>query len=178
MKDTSEEFLIAQVILYDDHSAFAELIKRHQSGMRNLLLKLVNFNNQDLADVSQETFIKVYKNLRTFRKESSFSTWLYRIAYRSFLDWNDKKKRYGNLKKSSAQVRLDQRTMEQAGDSKMDAETVISCLRPEEKIAFQLSFLQGFSHKEIAQVLECPIGTVKSYLLRGKQRIRNNFKIT
>lgn len=59
---------------------------------------------------------------------------------------------------------------------KLDVERMISILRPEEKIAIQLSYVQGFSHKEISMVLDCPLGTVKSLIKRGKERIARQFK--
>ena len=176
MSKTSDEYLISKIILYDDHQAFRELIGRHQNDIRNLLLKLVNFNDRDLDDLAQETIIRIYKYLKTFKGQSSFKTWLYTITYRVFIDANKKGKKYRQLKNEEEKVSLQKKEAYSKIDSKIDAEITISCLRPEEKVAIQLSYLQGFSHKEIAEILDCPIGTVKSHINRGKQRIRKFYK--
>jgi len=172
----TDEHLIAQIILYDDHKSFEELIGRHQNDIRNLLLKLVNFNNGDVDDLSQEAFIRVYKYLKTFKGDASFKTWIYTITYRVFIDAQKKNNKYYQLKSEKKIINGRPIKVQPRMDSKMDAEIIISCLRPEEKVAIQLSYLQGFTHKDIAAILECPIGTVKSHINRGKERIRKLYK--
>jgi len=176
MSKDSEEYLISQVILFDDHLAFKELIGRHQSDIRNLLLKLINFNESELDDLTQETIIRIYKYIKTFKGASSFKTWIYKITYRVFIDAQKKRKKYHELKSKKEQVDGKYTNAHPKMDSKMDAEIIIACLRPEEKVAIQLSYLKGFSHKDIAKILDCPIGTVKSHISRGKERIRRVYK--
>ena len=178
MSNQSEEYLISRIILYDDHKAFEQLMKIHQNGLRNMLLKLVDFKQAELDDLTQESFIKIYKNLKSFKGESAFSTWVYQIAYRSFLDSTKKNKRYQTLKDQSASQAYQTTNTPAQQDNRMDAERMISCLKPEEKAAIQLSYIQGFSHKDIAQILDCPLGTVKSLIKRGKERIQKKFNIS
>lgn len=82
--------LISKVILFDDRRAFQELIILHQNGIKNVLLKLLNFNTNDVEDLFQEVCTKIYRNISQFRGDSSFATWVYRITYTTFL--NHKKK--------------------------------------------------------------------------------------
>jgi len=176
MSEVSDEYLISQIILFDDHKSFEILVGRYQNEIRNLLLKLVNFNTRELDDLSQEVVIRIYKYLKTFKATSSFRTWTYTITYRVFIDAQKKKNKYNQLKIDSKKILEHSSNIQPKLESKMDAEIVISCLRPEEKVAIQLSYLRGLSHKDIAEILDCPIGTVKSHINRGKERIRKLYK--
>src|SRR5580765_2681622 len=77
--------LIARVLVQDDRHAFGELVRRHQSAVRACLRKLTGGNHALADDLAQETFLLAYRNLKSFRQEAKFSTWLYRIAYNAFL---------------------------------------------------------------------------------------------
>ncbi len=173
MESHEENFLISRVILYDDHKAFEELLKFHHNGIKNLLLKLLNFNEAELDDLFQETSTKIYRHLKKFRGDSAFSTWVYKITYTTFLNYSKSKKR---VKTATEKMEFEvvQKT-ESKHDAKMDVEKMISILRPEEKLAIQLAYIQGMSHKDIATVLDCPLGTVKSLIKRGKERIAKSF---
>src|ERR1700758_2409222 len=81
----SDAQLIARVLVQDDRHAFGELVRRHQSAVRASLRKLTAGNHALADDLAQETFLLAYRNLRSFRQEAKFSTWLYRIAYNAFL---------------------------------------------------------------------------------------------
>src|SRR5574337_1715328 len=77
--------LIARALVADDRHAFAELVKRHQSSVRACLRKLTAGNHALADDLAQETFVLAWRNLRSFRQEARFSTWLYRIATNCWL---------------------------------------------------------------------------------------------
>src|SRR5262244_1719780 len=81
----SDAQLIARVLVQDDRHAFGELVRRHQSTVRACLRKLTSGNAALADDLAQETFLLAYRNLKSFRQEAKFSTWLYRIAYNVFL---------------------------------------------------------------------------------------------
>src|SRR5207245_3324803 len=81
----SDAQLIARVLVQDDRHAFGELVRRHQSAVRACLRKLTTGNHALADDLAQETFLLAYRNLKSFRQEAKFSTWLYRIAYNAFL---------------------------------------------------------------------------------------------
>ena len=81
----SDAALIARVVVGDDRHAFGELVRRHQSAVRATLRKLTSGNAALADDLAQETFLLAYRNLKSFRQEARFSTWLYRIAYNAFL---------------------------------------------------------------------------------------------
>ena len=81
----SDAALIARVVVSDDRHAFSELVRRHQSAVRATLRRLTSGNSALADDLAQETFLLAYRNLKSFRQEARFSTWLYRIAYNAFL---------------------------------------------------------------------------------------------
>ena len=83
--------LIARVLANDDRNAFGELVRRYQSDVRQFLRRLTRDDAARADDLAQETFVKAYRSLRQFHGDAKFSSWLYRIAHRSFL--NDLRKR-------------------------------------------------------------------------------------
>ena len=91
----SDAQLIARAMVTDDRHAFAELVRRHQSGVRACLRKLTAGNHALADDLAQETFVLAWRNLKSFRQEARFSTWLYRIATNCWL--GDARKRKEEL---------------------------------------------------------------------------------
>src|SRR6478752_6255889 len=83
--------LIARCVVADDRHAFAELVKRHQSAVRACLRKLTAGNDALADDLAQDTFVLAWRNLKSFRQEARFSTWLYRIATNCWLAQADRK---------------------------------------------------------------------------------------
>src|SRR4029450_8407193 len=81
----SDAQLIARVLVKDDRHAFGELVRRHQSAVRACLRKLTVGNHALADDLAQETFLLAFRNLRSFRQEAKFSTWLYRLAPTAYL---------------------------------------------------------------------------------------------
>src|SRR4030095_1849979 len=77
--------LIARVVVHDDRNAFSELVRRHQSAIRTTLRRMTAGNHALADDLAQETFMLAYRNIKSFRQEAQFSTWLYRIATNAFL---------------------------------------------------------------------------------------------
>lgn len=174
MTKQEEHILISKVILYNDHKAFEELLAAHQNGIKNLLLKLLNFNDTEMEDLFQDTCTKIYRNIKQFKGASNFSTWVYRITYNTFLNAHKRKERFRKIKEIIPILKPNRTDLQQ--DMEMDIKRMITILRPEEKAAIQLSFILGFSHKDIAHIMDCPIGSVKSLIKRGKERIVNNYK--
>jgi len=178
----SDEQLIARVVVQDDRHAFSELVRRYQSGVRATLRRLTAGNHALADDLAQETFLAAYRNLRSFRQEARFSTWLYRIATNAFLA--DARKRREEL--------LGDRDGELADDGDddgrdaapgtgdhargaalhVDMERALAALSDAERAAIVQCYHNDLSHEEAAYVLGCPVGTVKTHILRGKQKLR------
>jgi RNA polymerase sigma-70 factor (ECF subfamily) len=162
--------LIARVLVDDDQHAFGELVRRHQSAVRGMLRQLAR-NDLALADdLSQEAFIRAYKNIRSFRGEAKFSTWLYRIAYNCFREDARRRKELVGVDESRWQAELDPQSVD-AG-LRHDLMHALNLLPLSERSAVMLCCQQGLSHDEAARVLDIPLGTVKTNVLRGREKLK------
>jgi RNA polymerase sigma factor (sigma-70 family) len=162
--------LVARVLLDDDHHAFAELVRNHQSSVRGLLRQLTRTDLALADDLAQETFLRAYKNLRSFRGEARFSTWLYRIAYNCFREDVRKRKELVGIDEAKLQTEQDPQTVDPA--LKHDLMHALSLLPLHERSAVLLCCQNGLSHDEAARVLDIPLGTVKTNVLRGRQKLK------
>ena len=90
MKEINDIALVAQVAVFHNKRAFGQLVEKYQSPVRRFLLNLTSGDVELSNDLSQETFIKAYSNITSFKNLSGFSTWLFRIAYNVFYDYLNK----------------------------------------------------------------------------------------
>lgn len=162
--------LVARVLLDDDHHAFAELVRNHQSSVRGLLRQLVRTDVTLADDLAQETFVRAYKNLRSFRGEARFSTWLYRIAYNCFREEARKRKELVGIDEAQLESEHDPQTTDPA--LRHDLAQALQALPLHERSAVVLCCQNGLSHDEAARVLEIPLGTVKTNVLRGREKLK------
>ena len=173
--------LIARCLVGDDRHAFAELVKRHQSAVRACLRKLTAGNHALADDLAQETFVLAWRNLASFRQEARFSTWLYRIATNAWLA-HARKRREELLGDRDDEVTDDDDTTPVDADGgadharaatlKIDMERALATLSDAERAAIVQCYHNDLSHEEAAYVLGCPVGTVKTHVLRGKQKLK------
>jgi len=173
--------LIARALVADDRHAFAELVKRHQSSVRACLRKLTAGNHTLAEDLSQETFVLAWRNLKSFRQEARFSTWLYRIATTCWLAHARKRKeellgdRMDDVAdEDDGMPNIDDAHADHArGTSiRIDLERAMSVLTDAERAAIVQCYHNDLTHEEAAYVLGCPVGTVKTHVLRGKQKLK------
>lgn len=163
--------LIARVLLHEDQNAFGELVRRHQSAVRGFLLKMTNGDVYLADDLAQEAFMKVWKNLRSFRGEAKFSTWLFGIACN---EWrmHARRRREIALEELDAPPELEQPSAAAASRARLDLDEAMKTLTEGERAAIVLCCQNGLSHDEAARALDCPLGTVKTNVLRGKDKLR------
>jgi len=167
-----------------DYKAFDLLVLKYQSRIAGLALTFVK--DRHLAeDIAQESFIKAYKSLESFREESAFYTWLYRIAAntsKNYLTSKKRKKEYSESEiLSSEEASVDIFDIP-GGDSPEEIlaannlrEMIFESLSnlPEDiRTAISLREFEGLSYEEISEVLDCPIGTVRSRIFRGREIIQ------
>lgn len=162
--------LVSRTLVDDDHHAFAELVRNHQSTVRGLLRQLTS-NDISLADdLAQETFLRAYKNLRSFRGEARFSTWVYRIAYNCFREHARKRKELVGIDEEQLEREHDPQTIDPG--LRHDLMHALSLLPLHERTAVVLCCQNGLSHDEAARVLDIPLGTVKTNVLRGREKLK------
>lgn len=167
--------LLARVLLEDDHYAFSELVKRHQSAVRGLLRQLTRSDLALADDLAQETFLKAYKNIRSFRGEAKFSTWLYRIAYNCFREDARRRKELVGIDETQLEAEQDPNTVDPA--LRQDLNQALGLLPLHERSAVLLCCQQGLSHDEAARVLDIPLGTVKTNVLRGREKMKKTLAV-
>jgi RNA polymerase sigma-70 factor, ECF subfamily len=167
-----DDYAIIRQFIDGDSSAFQILVKRHKEKVRNIVY--VTMNNSALVDdIAQEVFITVYRNLKHFRFESQFTTWLYRITVNRCKDYLRKmnvRKIFSPLEEGS-EVTEYTTPVENKDVSKivMDA---ISRLPAKLRMPLILKDIEGFSYQEISETLNCEMGTVKSRIFRGRERLK------
>ncbi|MFN2477429.1 MAG: RNA polymerase sigma factor [Chthoniobacterales bacterium] len=162
--------LVARVLLEDDHHAFSELVRRHQSAVRGLLRNLTRTDAALADDLAQETFLKAFKNIRSFRGEAKFSTWLYRIAYNTFREEARKRKELVGIDETQLEAEQDPQTVDPA--LRQDLMQALKLLPLHERTAVLLCCHNGLSHDEASRVLDIPLGTVKTNVLRGREKLK------
>jgi RNA polymerase sigma-70 factor (ECF subfamily) len=165
--------LVRAVQASDDRAAFAELVRRHQSVVRTVLRRLAR-GDQGLADdLAQDTFVLAWRNIRHFRFEARFSTWIYRIAINAWRS-DARKRRELLLDADDGEPALDAFAAEEMPDvpARVDLERALATLSEGERAAIAACYYADLSHEEAAQALGIPVGTVKTHILRGKAKLK------
>jgi RNA polymerase sigma-70 factor (ECF subfamily) len=168
-----------------DADAYAELVRRYETRIIALLLGMVR-NREDARDLAQQAFIKAYRNLDRFRGSSSFYTWLYRIAFNLAIDFKRRKKNrpaseYDDGRSTSEASDLvfgrpgDENPHRDLARSRLRAvlEDAIAQLPKDQRAVVVLREVEGLSYKEIADVLDCPEGTVMSRLFYARKKLQD-----
>lgn len=171
-----------------DKVAFELLVNKYERKLQRLLSRLVR-DPSEVEDVTQEAFIKAYRALPTFRGESAFYTWLYRIGINTAKNYLTAQGRKAppivdidpEDAESSGESGLarDTNTPEQELMSRQVAETVNAAMDalPEElRAAIMLREIEGMSYDEIAAIMNCPIGTVRSRIFRAREAIADQLR--
>jgi RNA polymerase sigma-70 factor (ECF subfamily) len=167
----SDAELVARVIERDDRHAFATLVRRHQAMVRSLLRRLTCGDAALADDLAQETFLTAYRALAHYRAEGKLSSWLYRIAYNGYIDAVRARRRHPAGADEAGELGAVTGEAERV-EARHDLERAMVVLRPAERAALALTYGADATHEEAAVILDCPVGTVKSYVLAAKQKLR------
>ncbi len=168
------DFEIIQEVLHGKRCLYGELVKKYQQQIYALGIKFFH-NQEDAEDFSQEVFLKAYQQLHTFRGDSSFYTWLFRIGYFLGLSWNRRKR-------PAVPIPEDFDIPESSGGPEIQhfRKDAIAALRnaleelPERyRICLELYFTFGMTYQDISNITDIPIGTVKSHVFRAKSRLKD-----
>ena len=173
MSKTTDISLVAQVAVFGNKRAFDELVRRYQSPVRRFFLSQTLGDSQLSDDLAQDTFIKAYTNIRSFRGLASFQTWLMRIAYNVFYD-NCRKMRNDKLEMRNVNDKMknDHSSFLTSHFSfKMDLYAALALLKPDERTCITLQLIDGYDIAGIAKITGLKEGTVKSHLSRGKEKL-------
>jgi RNA polymerase sigma factor (sigma-70 family) len=164
--------LIARVLSSEDQHAFAELVRRYQSPVRAFLARMTRGDTHLADDLAQETFVKAWRKLPTYRGSARFSTWLFGIAVNEFRSVARQRKELALDEIEESQAGAAQPARESISQLRLDLTEALKGLHSNERAAIVLCCQNGLTHEEAAQVLECPLGTVKTNVLRGKEKLK------
>ena len=170
-----------------DGIAFKELVDTRQSLVYNTVLGFLQ-NPEDAEDVTQDVFIKIFESIGQFKGESALSTWVYRVAVTSALEFirrKKRKKRFGFLSPilgEDNEVRMDLPDFQHPGvvlDNREKAAMLFRAIKqlPEnQQIAFVLNKVEGLNYQEVADVMKTSLSAVESLLHRAKTNLKENLK--
>jgi len=177
-----EESRIVQKVLRGDVNAFEKLVLEYEKNVYNIALRMTG-NSEDASDMTQEAFIKAYNSLQSFRGDSKFSVWIYRIATNVCLDFLRSKSRRPTVSLSvedndGEDVQLDVADESQSPELLLDRQMTrdsvrrgLETLSPEYRQILLLREIQGLSYDEISQALGLEVGTVKSRIFRARKKL-------
>jgi len=187
MNERELDLQLIQRIQNGEQQAFTLLVRKYQTRVANILTRYVR-SSGDIPDVSQEVFIKVYKSLPNFRGDSAFYTWLFRITVntaKNYLTSQSRRPPASDIDAEEADsydgsgALKDEDNPESilhSQEVKQVILQVIGDLPDELKSAITLRELEGLSYDEIAQIENCPIGTVRSRIFRAREAIDKQLK--
>lgn len=165
----SHDVELAALATAGDHAAFGELVRRHGSAVRGLLRRM-GATPSEADDVAQDAFLTAFERIGEFRGQGAFAAWVKKIGARHYLRRLQKERRIASL---AGEV-------EEGGDAasaadaagKIDLDEALRALGPAERICVSMCYGAGLSHAEAADALNLPLGTVKSHVKRGLEKLR------
>jgi len=184
--DLTDDELVEQV-LAGDGATFGEIVQRHEDRLYNTIYRLVG-SADDARDLLQDTFVKAYENLKTFRGGSSLYTWLFRIAVNTSLSHRRRRKwvqmsapagdednpNPGNAVADTAAANPADRLV--TAETEVLVQEAINGLDDEHRTVVVLRDIQHCDYRQIAEILEVPPGTVKSRLHRARMMLRDKLQ--
>lgn len=172
MQSLTDFALVTQVTMMGNRRAFDQLVVRYQSPVRRFFLHQTLGDEPLSDDLAQDTFIKAWRNIGSFRAMSSFQTWLMRIAYNVFND-------YVRSRKTTSDIDNVAEPMTNGNSNpslQMDLYHALSLLKPDERTCITLQLVDGYKIDQIAKITDMKEGTVKSILFRGKEKLTKYLK--
>jgi RNA polymerase sigma-70 factor (ECF subfamily) len=177
--NSEEEKILVQQAQAGDTGAFSDLVKAHQQFAFNVALRAVN-NNQDAEDIVQEAFVRAWKSLSRFRQEARFKTWIYRIVMNLCYNHLPKLKHAPLLLDEEITVRIKSGNGQEADpasslETKEMLENIqrhIRDLPNQYQIMLMLRFQDNCSYGEISEIMDLPLGTIKTGIHRARKRLK------
>ena len=171
MAEQDVDWALVRRVQAGEKAAFDLLVRKYQQKVMNLVSRYVK-DNAEVMDVTQEAFIKAYRALPNFRGESAFYTWLYRVAINTSKNHLVAK----NRRPPSSDVDATEAEAYASAELKQILFEAIEKLPKDLKTAIMLRELEGMSYEQIAEQMDCPVGTVRSRIFRAREIIDEKIK--
>jgi RNA polymerase sigma-70 factor, ECF subfamily len=172
---------LLQKLRAGDKAAFGELVKLYSGRVINTCYRFV-LDKEDAEDISQEVFVEIFQSMKSFRGDAKLSTWIYRIAVTKSLDEIKKRKRKKRILSFGKMLHLDEVADWVAGgvmpdkhilenEKMVEIQEALNSLPDNQRVAFTLSKIDGYSNAEIADIMKTTIDAVESLISRAKKRV-------
>jgi RNA polymerase sigma-70 factor, ECF subfamily len=174
---SEEDSILVQRTISGNQEAFRLLYRRHVGPVRRLVYQMTT-DSQVLDDLTQDVFLKVHRNLSKFRGDAQFSTWIFRIAYNVCQDYHRRKGRSNkvvNMPVEDLPISAPDAEILSRVDRQELVSRALETLTPDHRAVVILHDLQEKPQEEVAQILEVPVGTVKSRLFYGRRKLKEWF---
>src|ERR1700749_2800923 len=152
-----------------ERRAFAELVRRHGSAVRGVLRRM-GAQPAEADDVAQDAFMTAFERIAEFRGEGTFAAWVKKIAARLYLRRLQRDRKLGVMTAEAIEDEAD--IVHGDADATIDLEEALKVLSATERLCVTMCFGAGLSHTEAAEALNLPLGTVKSHVKRGLEKLR------
>ena len=182
--EATEERALVGEARAGDLKAYDALVRRHQERVYATIYHMTS-NHEDAADLTQETFVKAFRALKSFKGDSSFFTWIYRIAVNKTINHLKQRKHRGQVSLNDLDVNAENdpdlvalvsdRTPRRDASLRELQERLnvaMQCLSEEHRMVVTLHDIQGLKHEEIAGIMKCNVGTVRSRLFYARQQLQ------
>ncbi|MDX1459147.1 MAG: RNA polymerase sigma factor RpoE [Marinobacter sp.] len=181
LPDSQTDLQLVRKVRHGDRAAFDLLVIKYQSRVASIISRYV-YDSQEVMDLAQETFVKAYRAIDRFRGDSAFYTWLYRIAVNTAKNYLEARGRrpQGSADSADAENFDDGSRLRDTASPERELQRdqlqqalsrAIAALPEELRSAFLLREYDGLSYEDIARILECPIGTVRSRIFRARDAV-------
>ena len=170
MSQTEDLILIGQVNLLGSRRAFDSLVKKYQGDVRRLLLNLTGGDGELAADIAQETFLKAWMYIGSYKATARFRTWLFSIAYNVFYDYAALQRKHAHRDLSDCEYYLTEGHSDRI-EKNIDLYRALEQLRPAERTAVVLFYIEQQKQQDIARIMDVPLSTVKTLVWRGKEHL-------
>ena len=171
--DQIEDIVLVRQSQSGDHDAFSELVRRHQNLVYSVAYRFMRDAAQ-AEDMAQEAFLKAFRLLHGFRGDCKFTTWMYRVTSSVCLTELSRRKRRGEveLPRETVNNLSTTRNLPEEAELKEQVRRCISYLSDRYATVVTLYYLNGSSYDEIAQVMDVPLGTLKTWMFRARKQLR------
>lgn len=170
--ESNEAILITRAALLGDSRAFGKLVEHYQSPIRRFLFNATCGDEELSKDMAQETFLKAWLNIGSYRATSKFSTWLYKIAWHTCCDHFRARKNTRPLDALANRIADEHENT----DFPIDFMNSLAILGERERVVVLLYYMEDATIAQIAKIIGCPSGTVKSHLSRSKAKLKQFFE--
>ena len=166
-----DEQSVVTLAIVGDRDAFEELVRRRQAWLRNLLRRLCG--NPHLADdLAQQVFLQAWRGIKDLKSSRAFAAWMKRLAVNCWLQEIRKHEPLDTAESTGEDENPGRRTVKDATSTGIDVDRALALLPAHIRLFIVLSYHEGMSHREIAELLDTPLGTVKSHIARGTKQLQ------